>query len=178
MFGAEFENKMNPPTGAWIAIKFANMIDPALATDIYADKPWLYSPMLCSMNIVNVQKIDLAVAPKRVESTDVLPKSAKASQDELSVKADLLKTEPSVDQIVGKWTWGDETELLEDNQLLFEDFNSIPFETSNISERRKYFQNKKNRQQESFKTDRVYNLEVCPLSVLELLIRVDLCTVY
>jgi hypothetical protein len=151
---------MNPPTGAWMAIKFANLIDPALATDIYAEKPWLYSPMLCSMNIVNVGKMELQVAPKRVASLDALPKSAKSSSDELSVNAALLKTEPSIDQIVGKWIWGNQVELQEDNQLLFEDFQSVPFDSSNIPERRKYFQNKKNRQQESFKTDRVYNLEV------------------
>ena len=55
VFGAEFERKLSPPTGAWVAIKFANLIDPALTTDLYSDTPWLYSPILCSMNVVNVQ---------------------------------------------------------------------------------------------------------------------------
>ncbi len=161
VFGGEFEHKINPPTGAWIAVKFANYIDPALQTDLYADKPWLYSPMLCSMNAVNVEKLALGEPPAKVVpgKSSQLPKSARASVDELSAPASAVQSTPSADEILGKWRWGGETELQEDNRLLFES-TEVPFDSSNIAERRKYFQKQKNRQAESFKPDRVYHLEV------------------
>jgi hypothetical protein len=76
VFGAEFEKKCTPPTGTWVAMKFANLIDPALQSDVYADKPWLFSPMLCSMNILHILKanseilnaaptIEVPIGPKK-----------------------------------------------------------------------------------------------------------------
>ncbi|KXS17095.1 hypothetical protein M427DRAFT_122185 [Gonapodya prolifera JEL478] len=55
MFGGMFDGKVAPPMGAWVALKFAGLIDPAIAYDIYADRPWILSPMFCSMNIVDVR---------------------------------------------------------------------------------------------------------------------------
>ncbi|KAI8849611.1 hypothetical protein BC829DRAFT_361868 [Chytridium lagenaria] len=147
VFGAEFENKVSPPTGAWLAVKFANYIDPALITDMYSDRPWLFSPMLCSMNIVNVVK---AAAPL------------------CAAKAVAYKPE----SILGKWEWGGAVELKEDNSLLCPDpskiviadadgsENGVPYKSDDIAERRKWFNKKDNRLATSFTPDNVYNLEI------------------
>ncbi|KAI8898601.1 hypothetical protein BC833DRAFT_589183 [Globomyces pollinis-pini] len=37
-----------------IGLAVANLIDPGLKADLYSDKPWLQSPILCAMNIVSV----------------------------------------------------------------------------------------------------------------------------
>ncbi|KAJ3303947.1 hypothetical protein HDU93_006439, partial [Gonapodya sp. JEL0774] len=55
MFGGMFDGKVSPPMGAWVALKFASLIDPAIAYDVYADRPWVLSPVFCSMNIVDVR---------------------------------------------------------------------------------------------------------------------------
>jgi len=86
VFGAEFDRKVNPPTGSWVAMKFANLIDPALSADIYAEKPWLFSPLLCSMNIVNVKPAPLATISSvpAVSSSTPSPSSASTPSSQLS----------------------------------------------------------------------------------------------
>lgn len=59
LFGAVFESKVSPPTGSWIAMKVAAMIDPAMQSDLYGESPWFLSPMLCSMNACNVRPAEL-----------------------------------------------------------------------------------------------------------------------
>ncbi|KAJ3102202.1 hypothetical protein HDU97_000699 [Phlyctochytrium planicorne] len=170
IFGAEFENKVSPPTGAWLAVKFANYIDPALITDMYSDRPWLYSPMLCSMNTVNVVK-----APGPVSGAAPLPITPtnpplRAGGKEVSVP--LEKAGADVEKNLGKWEWGGEVELKEENTLLIPDpskiviedadgsYNGLPFPSDGIAERRKWFNKKDNRLTTTFSPDYVYNLEI------------------
>ncbi|RKO98277.1 hypothetical protein CXG81DRAFT_3654, partial [Caulochytrium protostelioides] len=71
VFGSEFDHKISPPTGAWLAMKLASVIDPALTHDMYAERPWFFSPMLASMNVVAVSPAPgptMAVSP--VEASD------------------------------------------------------------------------------------------------------------
>lgn len=163
MFGAEFETKVNPPSGTWIAVKFANLIDPALLTDVYSETPWLFSPMLCSMNIVNVQKDNISPASALVEyleNQSTSPISSKFPLNEVSRASHQVKSKPSPTEILGEWLWGGESELEENNAGLFEK-TEPSFYSDNIAERRKLFQKQKVRQIETFKPDRVYHLEVC-----------------
>ncbi|KAI8803240.1 hypothetical protein BJ742DRAFT_908783 [Cladochytrium replicatum] len=120
VFGAEFPHKVNPPTGIWVAIKFATLIDGALQTDVYADQPWLYSPMLASMNIMNVRPATHAVTkPADEKKTETLPSPLKAKFEyEVSAPSKDVKTTPTPEQLLGKWEWGGPTELVEDNSLL------------------------------------------------------------
>ncbi|KAJ3404071.1 hypothetical protein HDV05_007365 [Chytridiales sp. JEL 0842] len=173
LFGAEFVNKINPPTGAWLAVKFANMIDPALLTDLYSDKPWLYSPMLCAMNIVNVVKADHPLAgnssppAKELKGTEPRfqksPAGPETSAARSKVVADHAKGKAPCDPVksLGEWSWGAERELQENNELLLpERVDDLPFPNDGISERRRYFNNKGHREKMVFKPDYVYNLEI------------------
>ncbi|KAJ3322138.1 hypothetical protein HDV06_003589 [Boothiomyces sp. JEL0866] len=54
-FGAVFDNPIKPPYGTQIGLAVANLIDPSLKADLYSQKPWLLSPLLCSMNVISVQ---------------------------------------------------------------------------------------------------------------------------
>ncbi|RKO88451.1 hypothetical protein BDK51DRAFT_32657 [Blyttiomyces helicus] len=182
VFGAEFEHKVSPPTGAWVAIKFANLIDPALKTDLYAEKPWLFSPMLCSMNIVNVEKANAPVVnahpsdPKADAATEQASVSSKESvraiaigpdmsypRDaalEVSSPAHLVTSKPSPEELLTKWTWVGEKELEEDTALLLPSNEAAPFPPDGIAERRKHFQKPKARQNMIFKPENVYNFEI------------------
>ncbi|KAI9207468.1 uncharacterized protein BJ171DRAFT_492820 [Polychytrium aggregatum] len=147
VFGAEFENKVNPPTGTWVALKFANLIDPALLADVYAEKPWLYSPMLCSMNTLNVQP-----------SSTALPSvSAGHSVSELASK---VQTTPSPAELLGAWTWGGEVELKEENTLMFEGIDDVAVASDDVNERRAYFRDQQTRQDTIFKPSQVYHCEI------------------
>ncbi|TPX30952.1 hypothetical protein SmJEL517_g05628 [Synchytrium microbalum] len=161
VFGSEFDDKVSPPTGAWIAMKFANLIDPALAADLYADKPWLYSPMLCAMNILNVRK-----APRPLPSPDALSKAfeglsvSKSNPHEIAINALKLTTPPTPADIVGNWEWGGENELKEDSGLLLPKGEDAPFAPTSVSDRRKHFQKAASRKVVCFKPEFVYNFEI------------------
>ncbi|KAJ3213195.1 hypothetical protein HDU67_003173 [Dinochytrium kinnereticum] len=173
IFGAEFENKVSPPTGAWLAIKFANYIDPALITDMYSERPWLYSPMLCSMNIVNVVKASGPVTGAASGAITATNPPLRAGGKEISVPSAKASSQgANPEEALGKWTWGGETELKEENSLLLPDpskividdadgtESGIPFPSDGIAERRKFFNKKDNRLAMSFTPDNVYNLEI------------------
>ncbi|KAJ3196709.1 hypothetical protein HK101_008048 [Irineochytrium annulatum] len=171
IFGAEFEKKVSPPTGAWVAVKFANLIDPALITDMYSDRPWLYSPMLCSMNIVNVVKADKPVHGAAAELKGTEP-PLHSGGHEVSLPLSKAKTtvKPNPEEVLGKWEWGGDVELKEENSLLLPEGQPImddghvldhkPFAPDGINERRKYFNKKSNRVHAKFSPDQVYNLEI------------------
>ncbi|KAJ3232200.1 hypothetical protein HDU81_003248 [Chytriomyces hyalinus] len=175
MFGAEFQHKVNPPTGAWLAMKFANIIDPALVADLYSNTPWLYSPMLCSMNIVNVVN---AAKPTAIMS---LPNTAAIDQLKPTQPKPLYKPECGsetsialskalcsgsgvgfdVKEVLGDWDWGGEKDLQENNALLMPEYLDEPkFPAEGVNERRKYFGHRRNREETIFSPDYVYNMEI------------------
>eukprot|EP00842_Homolaphlyctis_polyrhiza_P000734 jgi/Hompol1/1661/HPOL_005674-RA len=176
VFGAEFDHKVSPPTGSWIALKFANLIDPALQSDIYSDKPWLFSPILCSMNIVNVSPAKTPIH-NAAPSESIEKRSSKSSINNMlagpdssfkwdrtkdisisSAKATHLKPTPS--EILGDWIWDGTKELLEDNALLVADHSDASFATDSISERRKFYQRAKARKETIFRPENIYNFEI------------------
>ena len=50
VFGAVFDNPIDPPFGTSIAFEIARLIDPSLEADLYSSKPWLLSPLVCAFN--------------------------------------------------------------------------------------------------------------------------------
>ncbi|KAI8914868.1 hypothetical protein DFJ77DRAFT_500774 [Powellomyces hirtus] len=178
VFGSSFERKVTPPTGAWVAMKFANLIDPALKSDVYAEKPWLWSPALCSYNVVNVTKATTPVSnahpsrpidrtsgteehigpdmskPKNAQYEMSYPTSSAAAAAAVAANA----SAPKPDEVLGKWVWAGTTELEEDNALLFSEKPPIP--ADGISERRKYFQKEAARKKVIFTPDNIYNVEM------------------
>ncbi|KAJ3311322.1 hypothetical protein HDV04_004130 [Boothiomyces sp. JEL0838] len=179
LFGSEFERKCTPPTGAWIAIKFANLIDPALQVDIYSETPWLYSPILCSMNIVNVVKATRPVVgaapldPKAKEISDKISTKSKDSvillnsadpnytatkQQEKSQALNSVTSKPVPSEILGEWIWKDGRELEENNTLLHT--QEPDFGADAIAERRRYYQKQKTRKHTIFSPNNVYNFEI------------------
>ncbi|KAJ3152156.1 hypothetical protein HDU89_001375 [Geranomyces variabilis] len=180
VFGSAFEHKVTPPTGSWVALKFAALIDPALKNDIYDDKPWLWSPALCSYNIVNVSKPSKPVAnahpSKQIDKSSVTesyvgpdtskPKDKLLERSYPTGSAAAAAAAPpgdgsaSLNEILGAWEWKGETELSEDSALLFAGQDKAPFPADGISERRKYFQKEPTRKKMILKPDYVYNVEM------------------
>ncbi|KAF9393620.1 hypothetical protein CPC16_001545 [Podila verticillata] len=56
VFGNQFEQPLRLPPFSSIALKFVQFIDPGLQADIYGDKPWAFSPLIATMNTVNVSE--------------------------------------------------------------------------------------------------------------------------
>ncbi|KAJ3278103.1 hypothetical protein HK104_002649 [Borealophlyctis nickersoniae] len=181
LFGAEFQKKVSPPMGSSLALKFANLIDPALKSEIYSDTPWLYSPMLCSMNIVNVEKAkgpvvnahpSESVDPSPTKSSSsggsspgvtVMgpdPKIPKDPKLEVSQPSKSVTTKPSPAELLTEWRWVGNDELQEDTNLMLDEIGEDVFPPDGIAERRKYFQKQKARQSFVFKPDYVYNFEI------------------
>ncbi|KAJ3131942.1 hypothetical protein HK100_005854 [Physocladia obscura] len=171
VFGAEFERKVNPPTGAWLAMKFANMIDPALLADLYSDTPWLYSPALCAMNTAHVVKSPspASLIPNSASNDKLLKSSPKPLYAATSPTAEIsvaLSTNPQslpldVAAVLGDWLWGGEKELHEHNQLLLPEYLDEPkFPDAAVAERRRFFGSKAHREDAKFLPEYVYNLEI------------------
>lgn len=55
LFGNDFDEpiKDNLPPGTSLGLKALKWIDPSLETDLYADRPWAFSPLLATMNLIN-----------------------------------------------------------------------------------------------------------------------------
>lgn len=55
LFGNDFDEpiKGSLPPGTSLGLKAMKWIDPSLETDLYADKPWAFSPLLATMNLLN-----------------------------------------------------------------------------------------------------------------------------
>jgi hypothetical protein len=134
-------------------MKFAALIDPALQNDLYAERPWLFSPILCAMNTVNVS---LTNNPMSNPAEPVAVPHDNANESLLT-----------------PWIWKNGQELHEDSTHLFPNTEIPPFANSEFSERRKHFQRDMNRQSLMFKTDRIYNMEV-----FSCLLMIDFCPFY
>lgn len=55
LFGNDFDEpiKDSLPPGTSLGLKALKWIDPALETDLYSDKPWAFSPLLATLNLIN-----------------------------------------------------------------------------------------------------------------------------
>ncbi|KAI8913668.1 hypothetical protein EDD86DRAFT_201189 [Gorgonomyces haynaldii] len=163
LFGGDFDKKVSPPTGFWVAMKFATLIDPAIQSDLYCDKPWCFSPMLSAMNIVNCVKasVPLHGAAKMGEKNGKRQiEYQKNPKDFVSASANKITTEPQPEKELGAWVWKDTVNLTESNALLNPDPAKPSFPQDGISERRKFFQKQKNRQNVKFSPDNVYHFEI------------------
>jgi len=160
-FGGAFDHKVTLPRGANLAIKLAQMIDPALENHISDDQPSMTSPVLCQMNFVNVTK-----AKTPINQIPEIPWDKLKNTNSTSfVPGCLATTEPEAFGInpevyLDKWVWGGSNELKEDTTLLFKDGENRPFDIDDLAARRKYFQKEENRIQNNFTTDKIYNLEI------------------
>ena len=183
VFGSEFEKKTTPPTGSWVAMKFATMIDAALQSDIYADKPWVYSPMLCSMNFCNVVKatedvvtecpiVKVQASKTSVESKQKTPDSADFTgnllggpdpkfipSNEHFTSVQFSKAPPNLKNQIGPWLWKDGNDMTE-NTVLLQDSKTLLYDPNSNSERRKYYQKDKHRKAAILSSDKVHHFEV------------------
>ena len=186
VFGSEFEKKTTPPTGSWVAMKFATMIDAALQSDIYAEKPWVYSPLLCSMNICNVVRATeelINVCPTvkvhrsvtSVESKQKTPDSSDFTGASMGgpdpkfvpektqfTSAPLSKAPQDLKNLIGPWLWKDGNEMTEQN-LLLQDVKTPLYDPTSSAERRKYYQKEKHRKTAVVSPDNVHHFEVINL---------------
>ncbi|KAK5010961.1 hypothetical protein LTR28_006685 [Elasticomyces elasticus] len=140
VFGNDFDHPVRDklPPGFGVAFKFAtSYIDPGLYGDVYADEPYLYSPLLSTINTFRVSK----KSPNSKHGVN----GAKKDQDS---GAKPIESSPAL-------AISAPTDAKDENQEdgVDEEEQSWP---SNDAERRKYFLKDENRKQFSFETDKEY----------------------
>lgn len=151
----------SPPSIFGIALKFANWIDPALQFDVHCEKPWFLSPLLCSMNIVNVQNVGCNISPLSNVASSLEEKTTKHDKSHYSSGTFSRIINPAKDSLP-PWS----NVLTENTNLLSPDPTKQLFCHSSISERKKYYQKPKNRQSTILKPDKIYNFEVQELVLI------------
>lgn len=65
VFGNTFDTPIRDrlPFGTSAALKAISYIDPSLENDLYADKPWAWSPLLATMNYISTKRLDADDSP-------------------------------------------------------------------------------------------------------------------
>lgn len=55
LFGNDFDEPIKDclPPGTSLGLKALKWIDPSLETDLYSERPWAFSPLLATMNLIN-----------------------------------------------------------------------------------------------------------------------------
>ncbi|KAF9432129.1 hypothetical protein BGZ76_011231 [Entomortierella beljakovae] len=102
VFGNQFEKPLRLPPFSSIALKFIQFIDPGLKADIYCDRPWAFSPLIATMNTVNVSGWHIDEATQ-----------AKADQSGETERLENLESE------LPPWPSPDGEHIIEDTSLLF-----------------------------------------------------------
>jgi hypothetical protein len=55
MFGTWFDGPLKLPYGYSAGIAFARAIDPSMTYSLAGDKPYMFSPLICAMNVVHLE---------------------------------------------------------------------------------------------------------------------------
>ncbi|KAI9619151.1 hypothetical protein H4Q26_011831 [Puccinia striiformis f. sp. tritici PST-130] len=65
VFGNTFDKPIRDrlPFGTGAALKAISYIDPSLENDLYADKPWAWSPLLATMNYIRIDRLEADDSP-------------------------------------------------------------------------------------------------------------------
>ncbi|WAR53017.1 hypothetical protein PtB15_2B445 [Puccinia triticina] len=65
VFGNTFDKPIRDrlPFGTGAALKAISYIDPSLENDLYADKPWAWSPLLATMNYIRTERLEADDSP-------------------------------------------------------------------------------------------------------------------
>lgn len=60
VFGNTFDKPIRDrlPFGTSLALKAISYIDPSLENDLYADRPWAWSPLMATMNYIKTEKLE------------------------------------------------------------------------------------------------------------------------
>lgn len=142
-FGAEFENRINPPMGSSIGLKIARLIDPALEADLFCEKPWLRSPLLCGMNV-------LQALPESYVNMPAQKIDYQAGSPVKSPITPVINFPPDLNAKF--WPWKKGVPLLEYSKTLDESLTSS-------SKRRHHFKHLENLEKVTLSPNCVYNME-------------------
>ena len=91
------------------------MIDPGLKADIHSDKPWTMSPLLCAMNVFNVQPAPIS---KQITTDSFVscPEEIRKDSDE-TLRNDDSSFHVIQSGLLPEWKYGGEKFVDEENTL-------------------------------------------------------------
>ncbi|KAI8814559.1 hypothetical protein BJ742DRAFT_766375 [Cladochytrium replicatum] len=159
-FAATMENKVNPPMGTEIAVRFLRVIDPTFSAEHIFDVkgPWCGSYLIVGMNAVAVRKPS---DPNSVSSTTLVDASSANVED-----TSTLHAESNGNPFVRSWPFvatGDyDGAINEDLSVLASD--KLPSDLTsekkpNATVRRRYFSRRENREAFLFEPGLIYDFE-------------------
>ncbi|KAI8896440.1 hypothetical protein BC833DRAFT_528278 [Globomyces pollinis-pini] len=138
IFGADFNTSIRTPTGVSLAIKIAKWLDPAIEADFGCKEPYMYSPLVSSMNSLSVQ----------------VPQD---SDNEISNDDSSATTLETCQSQVGNWRFSNSM-VPENPDLLFANPEHRGIITT-YEKRKKFFSNIAKRKQVEFSPDYVYCMD-------------------
>ncbi|KAF9420302.1 hypothetical protein BGZ94_009159 [Podila epigama] len=164
VFGNQFEQPLRLPPFSSVALKFVQLIDPGLEADIYGSQPWAFSPLIATMNTVNISTSYVSAAT--------------------GVHSDGIETHPEKHELP-PWPSSNGEHIPEDTTLLFdtitdptlsppakngddkskdngkETLDLAPKKTKamNTTERRAYFSKSSNLAKHSYRPEHVYGFD-------------------
>ncbi|KAG0360840.1 hypothetical protein BG005_009804 [Podila minutissima] len=143
VFGVQFDQPLRLPPFSSLAFEFVKFFDPGVEGDIEGEKPWVFSPLIVTMNTVSVSNWS-----SRVESE-----------------------EPPQNRVLPPWPSTRGQHIVENTTILFNDNKqgevattdvdlgpSNPIAT-NASKRRSHFPKVENRTKLMFKPDQVFGFD-------------------
>ncbi|KAG0284397.1 hypothetical protein BGZ98_005936, partial [Dissophora globulifera] len=142
-FACVFDEPLKLPPLTSIAIKFFKAIDPGLQLDLQCAKPYFISPLLASMNTINVSSDPVSSNNATLSATGVVAEETKGQ---------LVPTWPSYQ---GEHVFEDVTLI-----VLEEDEKKKSKITTNSGARRGHFAKAKNLSKHLYVKDHVYSLEM------------------
>ncbi|KAG0037463.1 hypothetical protein BGZ82_002462 [Podila clonocystis] len=153
VFGNQFEQPLRLPPFSSIALKFVQFIDPGLQADIYSDKPWAFSPLIATMNTVNVSEWQADSAAHTIEgkqnhSRGELPPWPSSEGDHIPEDTSLLSRPKEKTETTAK-----------DNGKEVTDLASTASVTMDTAARRYYFSKVANLEKHTYEPDHVYGFD-------------------
>lgn len=108
-FGNHFDSPLNLPYGFSIAQKFATYFDPGLKMELDSDKPYAHSPLLVTMNTINLSKLNpgdtvpqtLAAEAGRplVEDTRIIPGVGDKEDSDGTLRRKVLSNSANLEKV-------------------------------------------------------------------------------
>lgn len=82
LFGNDFDEpiKDSLPPGTSLGLKALKWIDPSLETDLYADRPWAFSPLLATMNLISTTGAAEGLARIEEDTTNLVKEKITTKQ--------------------------------------------------------------------------------------------------
>ncbi|KAH6598338.1 hypothetical protein BASA61_002893 [Batrachochytrium salamandrivorans] len=156
IFGVDMASPLRTPPGASIAIRIAKWLDPSIEADLNCSEPYIYSPMVSSMNSLAIfNRSDMPQVAQGLLPLGLTPPKPTQTQPSRGITGFLNITMPSID--IGPWAFG--SRLVPEYTQLLSPSNGKNTALPTYDKRKKHFSDLARRNAAVFSPDNVYCMD-------------------